>query len=195
MNTTPDDVMLALWLDDELEGEALAAVEAWAVDKPDQLAAREEVRRWRGRIAGAMPREIDPPFGDFFNSRILKELDTKPTLQPQAAAKPSWWRAFWWMPVTAAAGMAFAFILGTRAGPETRARVARAIPAVYTPDTGVKADYFASRPAEATVIVLDGVEAIPDSLDLSSAVAVAPARNDVEKAASVEPEQEPGGAK
>jgi hypothetical protein len=194
MNTTPDDVMLALWLDDELEGDALVAVEAWAADKPDQLAAREEVRRWRKQVAGAMPREIEPPFADFFNSRILKELEAKPVTEPQAAAKPSWWRAFWWMPATAAAGMAFAFVLGTRAGPETRSRVARAIPAVYTPDTGVKADYFASRPAEATVIVLEGVESIPDSLDLSSTVAVTPAVKE-EKAASVSPESEPGGAK
>ena len=50
MNTPPDDNTLALWLDDELEGEELARVEAWAADHPDQLAAREQVREWRKMI-------------------------------------------------------------------------------------------------------------------------------------------------
>ena len=55
MNTTPDEVLLALWLDDELEGEDLAKVEAWALAQPDQLAAREEVRAWRKTMATVMP--------------------------------------------------------------------------------------------------------------------------------------------
>ena len=33
--------MLALWLEDELDGEDFAKVEAWAQSQPDQLAMRE----------------------------------------------------------------------------------------------------------------------------------------------------------
>ena len=49
MNTNPDEAALALWLDDELTGEQLAAVEAWAAGQPEQLSAREEIREIRGQ--------------------------------------------------------------------------------------------------------------------------------------------------
>ena len=53
MNTNPDEAKLAMWLDDELQGEELAAMEAWAGSQPEQLAAREEVRRWRTNDGGS----------------------------------------------------------------------------------------------------------------------------------------------
>ena len=40
-------------------------------------------------------------------------------------------------------------------------------PILYTPETGVKAELFASKKASAMVIVLDGVRAIPDAMDFS----------------------------
>ena len=45
-------------------------------------------------------------------------------------------------------------------------------PVVYTPEEGVNAKWFASNKASATVIVLEGVTAIPDSVDFSQTVYV-----------------------
>lgn len=179
MNTTPDDVMLALWLDDELEGDEFALVEAWATDKPEQLAAREENRRWRKQFAALRPASEEPPYPDFFNSRVRRAITE--TAQVETAGrvrKVSWWRAAWWMPAAAAAGMALTFWLGTRVPQPQAAPVAvtppapAVSPALYTPDVQVKADYFSSSKAGATVIVLDGVAAIPDDLDFSNTAAV-----------------------
>jgi len=180
MNTTPDDVMLALWLDDELEGDEFALVEAWAADKPDQLAAREENRRWRKQVAALVPASEEPPYPDFFNSRIRREIaETAPVGTVARVRKVSWWRAAWWMPTAAVAGMALTFWLGTRlpqpqsATPVAVTPPAPAVsPALYTPDVQVKADYFSSTKAGATVIVLDGVEAIPDDMDFSNTASV-----------------------
>ena len=36
MNTNPDETTLALWLEDELTGAELAAMDAWAADMPEQ---------------------------------------------------------------------------------------------------------------------------------------------------------------
>jgi hypothetical protein len=177
MNTNPDEATLALWLDDELTGSEQAAVEAWAAGQPEQLAAREEVRRWRKMIASAVPASEEPPFPDFFNSRILQAIQAPPT--PKTTAAPakerSIWRS-WLVPLTACAGMALAFWVGkqSQAVPEYDVSNApRAIPVepmVYTPETGVKAEWFASSKASATVIVLNGVTAIPDSTDFSETV-------------------------
>ena len=61
MNMNPDETKLALWLDDELTGDELAAMDAWAADIPEQLAAREEIRSYRKTMAAALPASEEPP--------------------------------------------------------------------------------------------------------------------------------------
>lgn len=178
MNTNPDEATLALWLDDELTGSELAAVEAWASGQPEQLAAREEVRRWRAMIASAIPAAEEPPFPDFFNSRIQQSIQVpvQKVAAPAVTARPFW--KSWLMPVTAFAGMALAFWVGKQSHPVTEYDVSnapRAIPVepmVYTPEKGVNAEWFTSSKASATVIVLNGVSAIPDTTDFSETVYV-----------------------
>ena len=174
MNTNPDEATLALWLDDELQGEHLATVEAWAMSQPDQLAAREEVRNWRAMVASAIPAVEDPPYPDFFNSRVMKGIrDSEPKAVPR---KPFSWKPFL-MPMAACAGMALTFWVGTKtrnAPPEYDvAGAPKAIPVepvIYTPEKGVNAEWFASAHASATVIVLNGLAAIPDTTDFSETV-------------------------
>jgi hypothetical protein len=82
------------------------------------------------------------------------------------------------MPFAACAGMVLTFWAGmqTRGVPEYNvAGAPRAIPVdpvVYTPENGVDAEWFTSSEAAATVIVLNGIPAIPDSMDFSETVYV-----------------------
>lgn len=178
MNTTPDEVLLALWLDDELEGEELAKVESWALTQPDQLAAREEVRAWRKTISAAVPAEIEPPFPDFFNNRIeksIRELAAKEAPPAPVRESRSFWR--WLFPATAFAGMALAFWVGTKTttSPAGGAPIVKnddkaVTPAWYSPEQGVNAEWVKGQGASGSVIVLQGVNAIPDALDFSETV-------------------------
>lgn len=172
MNTNPDETSLALWLDDELTGENLAAVEAWAQSQPEQLAAREEIRKWRAMLTTAVPASEEPPYPEFFNSRIQQAI----RVAPPAAKRSFHWNT-WFMPLAACAGMVLAFWVGTKARPSVPdydvAGAPKAIvvePALYTPENGVGAEWFASTKAAANVIVLSGVAAIPDSTDFSATV-------------------------
>ena len=179
MNTNPDESTLALWLDDELTGEELAAVEAWASNQPEQLAAREEIRQWRKTMAAAIPAEEEPPYADFFNSRVMQGIrEQTPVAVPQqpVTRKSFGWNT-WFMPLAACAGMALAFFIGNRTAkaPEVdiTANAPRAIPVepvLYTPEKGVNAEWIAGNKAAASVIVLNGVAAIPDSMDFSATV-------------------------
>jgi hypothetical protein len=70
--------------------------------------------------------------------------------------------------------MALAFVAGTQTRTQQPdfnvAGAPKAVivePALYTPERGVKAEWFASNEASATVIVLKGVAAIPDAMDFS----------------------------
>ena len=168
MNTPPDDNTLALWLDDELKGEELARVEAWAADHPDQLAAREQVREWRKMIGDALPAAEEPPAAEFFNERIQHAIrDTHSTANSPAKRRSSFSPV--WMPLAACAGMVLAFWLGAMVQPaDTPGSTADSTPHLYTPEQGVDAQWISSTDADATVIVLNGVTAIPDEVDFTA---------------------------
>jgi hypothetical protein len=190
MNTNPDEATLALWLDDELTGPEKAAVEAWASQHPEQLAAREEIRRWRETISAAIPASEEPPYPDFFNSKVLQAIREQAPAPVTPKKKPFFWKS-WLMPMAACAGMALTFWVGTKSSPAPEFDVAgapRAIPVepvVYTPDTGVNAELLASSDASATVIVLSGVTAIPDATDFSETVYV-PMDREIDSTADIE---------
>lgn len=177
MNTNPDEATLALWLDDELTGVDQAAVEAWAMARPEQLAAREEIRRWRATISAVIPATQEPPYPDFFNSKVLQAIREQVPKPVERANKRVFWKT-WLMPMAACAGMALTFWVGTKTTSPPEYDVAgapRAIPVepvVYTPENGVNAELFASKEASATVVVLNGVTAIPDATDFSETVYV-----------------------
>jgi hypothetical protein len=191
MNTNPDETTLALWLDDELQGEELAAMDAWAENQPEHLAAREETRRWRRMMASAVPQSEEPPYAELFNGRIRTAIRRQEEESTVAARMFSWQSIL--LPLAACAGMVLAFWLGMRtqhAGPPEVdvAGAPRAIPVepiLYTPESGVKAEWFASTKASATVIVLNGVEAIPDAMDFSATASMQDER-EIDATAGVE---------
>ena len=177
MNTNPDETKLALWLDDELTGPDFAEMEEWASAHPEQLVAREELRKYRATISNHLPASEEPPYPDFFNSRVnqgIRDLQAAETKSPKSA-RSSFWKS-WLMPMAACAGMVMAFVIGRHGGGSDTPVVANTSPApltspvVYTPEEGVDAEWYASKEADATVIVLAGVSAIPDSTDFSQTV-------------------------
>ena len=179
MNTNPDEEKLALWLDDELSGEELAAFDAGPGSLPEHRAAREEIRSYRKSMAAALTAAEEPPFPSVFNRQILRAIEAETKVpEPVTNVRPRW--NVIWMPLAACAGMVFAFILGAKTATRPPAEIVvdgapRAIPVesyVYTPDRGVEAEWFSSPEASATVIVLNGVEAIPDTVDFSSTASI-----------------------
>jgi hypothetical protein len=185
MNTMPDEEMLALWVEDELEGASAAEVNAWAVSQPEWLARREDARQVKALMRRAnMAAAEEPPYADFFNSRISREIAREAAGAAPAAAPVRANRSFfhWLLPATAVAGMALCFWAGTRLVPSAPAPVTvDAPPVLYTPEKGVNAEYFAS--AQAEVIVLDGVAAIPDTFELpetASTLETPPATADID---------------
>jgi hypothetical protein len=190
MNMNPDEATLALWLDDELTGPEKSAVEAWAHQHPEQLAAREDVRRWRATLAATIPASEEPPYPEFFNTKVLQAIRDQATKPLAPEKKPVFWKS-WLMPVAACAGMVLTFWVGTQSTSAPEINVAgapRAIPVepvVYTPETGVNAELIASKDASVTVVVLSGVTAIPDATDFSETVYV-PMDREIDSTADIE---------
>jgi len=180
----PDEEMLALWVEDELTGESATTVNAWAASQPEWLARREEARQMKTLLRTHLPVSEDPPYADFFNSRISREIAREAAVAPAAATATKGVGAFWrfFLPATAVAGMALCFWAGTRVVPASHAAPQGPLvnipvsaplgPYLYTPEKGVTAAYYNSATANAEVIVLDGLAAISDSFEVPETAAV-----------------------
>jgi hypothetical protein len=194
MNTNPDETKLALWLDDELTGTELAEMNAWAAANPEHLAAREDLRKFRATLAQNIPTSEEPPYPDFFLTRInqgIRELETA-TAQPAKSGTTSFWKS-WFMPLAACAGMVLAFTIGKQTAvtptPVADKKEEKAIdaPLVYAPEDGVFAEWVAAPENQASVILLKGVTAIPDTTDFSETVYV-PTAKESDRTATLEAE-------
>ena len=177
MNTTPDDELLALWVDDALDGPSAAAVDAWASARPEWLERREQARQVVPWLRSGLAASEEPQYAEFFNARITREIEREAgvAVAPTFSRSRRLWS--WFLPATAVAGMVLCFWAGTRMVPAPMVTAPDPVaatpgPYLYTPEKGVKAAYFASEPADAMVIVLDGVAAIPDSFEIPETASV-----------------------
>lgn len=194
MNTNPDDTKLALWLDDELTGSELAEMNAWAAAHPEHLKAHLELRKFRETLAQNIPASEEPPYPDFFLTRInqgIREMETS-SAQSAKIRHGSSWRT-WFMPLAACAGMVLAFAIGKQSGAKQQPIAVEnptetlTAPLVYAPEDGVFAEWVPAAKNKATVILLKGVTAIPDSTDFSETVYL-PTPKESDNTASLESE-------
>lgn len=165
MNTKPDNELLALWVEDELDVGVHTEVEAWAAGQPEWSERRELARQTKTLLGTVLSADEDLPNGEFFNARIRREIEVRETAPTPAkgTGRPV---LGWLVPLTAAACLMLGFWVG-RGGPQANLvppPVADLTPVLYTPQKGVNAEL--SKSEEATVIVLAGVDAIPDSWEI-----------------------------
>jgi hypothetical protein len=190
MNSMPDEERLGRWLEDELSGAEREQVEAWVAEHPDWLAWRDETRTWKQTLGQVLPAEQAPPAAEFFEARIrrmVREERAPGGRRPLRQDGARRWGGGWWLPA-AAAGMALCFWAGMRVAPATDRG---STPMVYTPEQGVEAEVFESDGADAMVIVLDGVQAIPDSFEIPDRAA-REGETDDQSGALVRSDEDPG---
>jgi hypothetical protein len=162
MNTKPDDTEILLWLDDELDASSAATVENWAAaHMPFHLAQRDELRAWKAKLRSALPANQEIPCSDFFQHRIIRSIEENivhDTVAPAVVRnhQPAWKK--WLLPSMGLAACAIGGFMGGRFSYQASPPLI-----TYTPEEGVKAEFFVSSPADATVIVLNGVKPLPEN--------------------------------
>lgn len=177
MNMNPDKQSLLLWLDDELDAADQASIDAWASGQPEWLAKRDSARAWKQSLRASVPAAIEPPYPDFFQAKLeraLREQSPAPLLLDESPRSATWWKKAW-MPATVAAALVAGFF-ASEMRQETKPVQSLVI---YTPEEGVKAEFFESSPAEGTVIVLNGVAAIPDDFEVPDTALLDPSSHGV----------------
>lgn len=173
----PDQVTLERWLAGELDGEALRHVESWAEAYPEDLSKELGLDTISQQLSQNLPASEDPPYPEFFNHKIQQAIQAENIDEIITPIKrASWLQRFSWVfAPSAAAAMALCYYLGTLTVQpvvaEDKAVTEVDIPTeIYLPQSGVSAEV--SNVGDATIIVLDGLKQIPDSLDIISSASV-----------------------
>ncbi|MGE9269086.1 MAG: anti-sigma factor family protein [Verrucomicrobiales bacterium] len=162
------------FLDEEERGRLEAAVSTDA-------AAQADLRDFQA-IGDALRAEVpvaeEPPYPDFFNSRILQAIEQESTEEAQTvAAAPSFYEklSWWLLPVTAGA-LALAFVAGMNMPQRGESQMAQqtseeGMPTLYLPLANLEANVVNGTDEGVNLIVLDGLNDIPDDVtfDLSEA--------------------------
>lgn len=171
MNEQRREELLTRWMDGVLTDVEQEELAPYLSKHPEMDAEREGFLRLRREIQTAIPASEEPPYPDFFNThleRLIAEERGAVVEEPKPAN--GLWRmlSLWLAP--AAAAVVLAFLAGMQLGNSRdggELMVAGPVaPAVYSPIATVQAEAMQDESFGGTVIVLEGLEAIPNSVDL-----------------------------
>lgn len=156
---------LIRWIDGEMNETESASFEERL--KQDPVLAKEagQMRELSTSLRAHLPAEMRVPHADYFNTQIEVRI-TQMALDDARAkqAAPGWAAMFQWMrqPWFALAGTAAVAVLGFfLLSPATGDASESMILSSYTPNTHVQARTYHDSAAEATVLMLDGLDAVP----------------------------------
>lgn len=162
--------LMVRWMDDELSAQELGELEPYLDADPELRVMQNGHREMQGRLRKAF-QEGDVPYGDFFQTKLQRAVEFERHDSAIAKKKSSWRDALRWSlaPVSVGA-LALAFLAGTKVThePAGSARVVAVTvdSVVYTPEGGVSANFFQQRESGTSVIMLEGLQPLPDDFDL-----------------------------
>lgn len=162
----PSEEQWNRWIDGDLSPEEVDALKAASAEEGLSL---EEDQAFFSQLSqdlkATFPAEQTPPFADFFNSHIqkqIRDLDEAETAAPEKSSwLPSWLRLTWAVPLAAAALVVLAL---TQIGERTHR--GSQIVSAYTPDDSILAVTSFDDEANAMVVRLEGMERLPAEFDL-----------------------------
>jgi len=160
MKTPTEDHDLLRWLDGEMSAAEKAAFESRLAADPALKAEAELMKRLSADLRTHLPAEMPVPYADFFNSQIQVRLAQDENQQMQAPANEGWfaWLRLSWLAPAAAVLMVSFYVWQNAVPADSPDSVVHSI---YVPNSAVQASYFHSGEAQATVLMLEGLEEMP----------------------------------
>lgn len=177
MKPPSEDHDLIRWLDGEMTAAERASFEERLKQDPALARDAEELRALSAGIRAHLPAEMPVPHADFFNSQIqvrIAQMESEESRAKQSAA-PGWgawvqWLRQPWAAAACAAAVVVISFMVSRPGVEVSRE--SSILSSYTPNAKVHARTFHDNAAEATVLMLEGLEAVPAERKISGVHAV-----------------------
>jgi hypothetical protein len=156
---------LIRWIDGEMNETEIVTFEERLKQDPVLAKEARQMRELSTNIRAHLPAEMRVPHADYFNTQIEVRI-TQMALDDARAkqAAPGWGAMLQWLrqPWFALAGTAALAVLGFfLLNPATGDASESMILSSYTPNTHVQARTYHDSAADATVLMLDGLDAVP----------------------------------
>ena len=173
MKPPSEDHDLIRWLDGEMNDAERASFDARLKDDPVLAKEAGELRALSAGIRSHLPAQIQVPHADFFNSQIqvrIAQLDLDESRQNHfgnaslANSFFAWLRKPWFATAGAVALAVLGFVWMR---PQAQDVEHSLILSSYTPGLGVEARTYHDNEADATVLMLDGLEEVPADRKIS----------------------------
>jgi hypothetical protein len=165
MKPPSEDHDLIRWLDGEMTAAERSAFEERLKQDPALAKDAEELRALSAGIRTHLPAELPIPHADFFNSQIqvrIAQLESDDArARSSASTRSASWFAWLRLPWLTAAGAVALAILGFVIMQPAAQKMESSIISSYTPNSSVHARTFHDAAADATVLMLDGLDAVP----------------------------------
>ena len=166
MKTPPDETQIVRFLDGEMDSAEKSAFEASLAANPELRAEIEAFGQLGDVLRKNIPADRAVPHADFFNSQIQVRLAQEDMDRARQSRVPAtggglldWFRRPWFAAAATALVAVLAFAVWQNK--ETPASGSSLVLSTYAPNPDVHAHAFRSEEANATVLVLDGLSAMP----------------------------------
>ncbi len=163
-----EEELITRWIDGELDAAEQVEFDKLAAADPDfPERAKAASAALGGALRSAMEADVEPPYPDFFNSQIQKRIREEVSVGGGARVSVwSWLSSPFTIGAAVAACAVIAMLLVSRGGEGTFSSGSQVV-STYAPDPMVevlRAEFDAG--AGATVILLTGLERIPDEIEI-----------------------------
>lgn len=154
---------LIRWLDGEMNDAERASFEEQLKHGPALEREAREMKALSASIRTHLPAELKVPHADFFNSQIQIRIDQMEREEPRArpasavASLLNWFRQPWFAVAGATAVIALGFLALRTDENDANSRILSS----YTPNADVQARTYHDDSAQATVLMLDGLDEVP----------------------------------
>lgn len=162
---------LIRWIDGEMNEAESAAFEARLKDDPVLATEARQMRALSTSLRTHLPAEMKVPHADYFNTQIGVRITQMALDEARAkqsgnnwAAVLQWLRQPWLVAVGATALAVLSFVLVRPVAGEAAESM---ILSSFTPNSHVQARTYHDNAAEATVLMLDGLDAVPAERKIS----------------------------
>jgi len=181
MKKEQTEELFVKWVDGCLSDEEQSQLDELFAADPELEAELTGAREVGSVLQKEMPKSVEPPYPDFFNSQLMRKVDLEIAAQRPAEKAARWWESFRWAWAPAGAlALVLAFFAGQRMSPQGGGGVAQNMPGensdataelpnVYFAEKSLTAEVIADSEGEVSAIVVQGIAAINDDIDFATA--------------------------
>ena len=173
------DELFVKWIDGVLSPEEEKQMQILIENDPNVGTELEVMKSLSQTLQAEVPSSVEPPYGDFFNSQLMRKVDLEVESQRPSKKAERWWESLRW--AWAPAG-ALALVLSFFAGhgisrPSDQEALAKAtkvadsmaaLPTVYFAGEALDAEVISDSDGQVSVIVVNGLSAIRDDINFQT---------------------------